>query len=122
LDTPKHPQNPGKKTNTQVHSLNQKLERLASQHAALVAVNAQQQEAWEGAAGADMRELKDAISGLSAALAPTQRQVLQIALQVRAASLKRRRRGSEATAARRRRQWGAAAGGGGGGGPGARPR
>ncbi|KIZ02549.1 Phosphatidylinositol3,4,5-trisphosphate-dependent Rac exchanger 1 protein, partial [Monoraphidium neglectum] len=67
--------------NAQVHSLNQKLERLASQHATLLAANAQQQEVWEGQASSDLREVKEAIGQLAGALAATQEQVLQLVSQ-----------------------------------------
>lgn len=66
----------------QVHSLNQKLERLASQHAALVVAHAQQQETWDAQASSDLRDLKEAINNLGSALAPTQRDVLAIAASV----------------------------------------
>jgi len=68
--------------NAQVHGLHQKLERLASQHAALVVCNAQQQEAWEAQAGGDMKELRDAMGQLGSQLTPTQRQVMQLTTQV----------------------------------------
>jgi hypothetical protein len=37
----------------------------------------------DGQAAADVREVREAVAQLAAALAPTQRQVLQIATQVR---------------------------------------
>ncbi|KAI8468383.1 MAG: hypothetical protein J3K34DRAFT_523009 [Monoraphidium minutum] len=68
--------------NAQVNALNHKLERLASQHASLVAAHAQQQESWEGQAGADLQALKDAIAALAAGLAPAQLQVMHVSSRV----------------------------------------
>jgi hypothetical protein len=65
-----------------VHTLGQRLERLATQHAALVAVNAQQQEAWEVQAGSDLRVIKEGLGHLGAAMGPMQRQVGLLAAQV----------------------------------------
>jgi hypothetical protein len=72
----------------QVNSLNHKLERLASQHASLVASSAVQLEAIETGASADARELKEAVLQLAAGLAPTQRQVLELTAQVRGGHLR----------------------------------
>jgi len=65
-----------------VQSLNLKLERLATQHASLVACTAQQQEAWEGQTSQDLREVKEAIGQLAAIVAPSQRQMHHLTAQV----------------------------------------
>jgi hypothetical protein len=68
--------------NAQVHGLNLKLERLAAQHAALLAGNAQQQELWEGQASQDLRDVKEAIGQLATMVAPAQRQVAHLETRV----------------------------------------